>query len=383
MNADCPLPIDWLDLLEGRPSIAAYPHLAECRSCAQTVEAIQNVPQGRDLGQPPAANADATHHAALGQTNDAEAAGTPSTGDVYWLDDIDHALPVLVLGVQDFDGIPAADIAPAWLDVEAAAAGDLLLKSEDTTSGRPWRVVLRLQTVVPLTALAGRLARSTPVGLNAVQDALAGSVSTTRTGSPLESPNDPRLAANAWMSVVLERALSSFYIDDDDIEEPEDDVPGEPAPPVLRGAIASPPTERSPETPGSKPPSIGQVVQFLDGVTEVRKVLLTVDERRAKEDYVLAASTQHGPSIYVAHAVDSDLGIDGRLWLDVKSDRMLWEPSGLPSHFTHMLLVLWVNHREEPLTADLDLHHTVAPLVLAEDQGISERDIMSMEMYLK
>src|SRR5947209_5154642 len=44
MDRRCPLPVDWLDFLENRPSSASAAHLGDCPSCKALLELLGSQP---------------------------------------------------------------------------------------------------------------------------------------------------------------------------------------------------------------------------------------------------------------------------------------------------------------------------------------------------
>src|SRR4051812_787508 len=113
----CPLPIDWLDLLAGRPSAASRSHLDHCPSCRAVVESLDDA----DLGSPSLA---ALSELATQIRHDVTLAGSssdelPSMGEIWWLavdDDIPVTPLVLLLDRTDEYAEPVFDIAPLWID---------------------------------------------------------------------------------------------------------------------------------------------------------------------------------------------------------------------------------------------------------------------------
>ena len=221
----CPLPVDWLDLLEGRPSVAARAHLDGCASCRAVVAALTD-----GLPDPPmipqrVGGATTNVRAVFDDVADPVIV----EGQQRWLtvDGADVRLPVLVLGLVDEDSGSAdlddagaettaaagtsmpslVDIVPLWTDRENATSADLLLDESDTTTGVAWRAVFRRQTTVPADLLTDLFGSLTMTGEAAVAHALAGRLPPERTGVELESEFDPRLTADEWMTDVLYRAV--------------------------------------------------------------------------------------------------------------------------------------------------------------------------------
>ena len=140
----CPLPIDWLDLLDGRPSAASRSHLNDCAACRTVVASLEAARGAGPLRVPMPDSRQP--RPALASSDDSNI----TFGDLRWLEPPDGEvwLPVLVLGiVEEADG--AIDVAPLSLDRDAATSVDLLLDAADTTTAVPWRVAFRRRSLVP------------------------------------------------------------------------------------------------------------------------------------------------------------------------------------------------------------------------------------------
>jgi len=190
----CPLPIDWLEHLEGVRSEELAAHLLECRACQVLVEELgrERRPQ-LHLSRVP--NVDSWPH-----WREAEAP-LAGFGEIWWTADSigsAHALvprvPVLVISdVWQEAGRSWCEVVPLSADTENATSLDLILRRTDTDLEVPWRALLRYQTVVEMRELDSRIGRLTDAGQGVVHAVLAGNGPEERFGSPIEGPDDPRV----------------------------------------------------------------------------------------------------------------------------------------------------------------------------------------------
>jgi mRNA-degrading endonuclease toxin of MazEF toxin-antitoxin module len=190
----CPLPIDWLEYVEGAGSEALESHLHECLSCQILVAKLR-----------------AEHRPVLraGQIRSSSAwpqwvesrEVSPKLGDVWWTRlapgaGKSSAIRLLVLVVSDLwkdKGDSWCDVIPLKSDVENATSLDLTLSPSETDLNVPWRVLLRRQTVASSHDLSTRVGALTAGGLGVVQRALEGEASEERFGPSIEDPEDLRL----------------------------------------------------------------------------------------------------------------------------------------------------------------------------------------------
>jgi hypothetical protein len=227
----CPIPVDWLDLLDGRPSTADRGHLAECPSCAAIVAALS------------AESSMTTESlAAKALTLGLEASpvalppppslGRPAVGQLWWTveaPDVGGRLAVLIMGIEEAD-VAWLDAVPLLADDGLGTSGDVLLLPEDTSTNLAWRALFRHQLVLSPAQLESGIGELTKLGARLLEDVLAGHPPIGRAGSLLESENDPRLAADEWVGVAS-RILAAEYAAA--IERQEESWEAEPARVIL------------------------------------------------------------------------------------------------------------------------------------------------------
>lgn len=190
----CPLPIDWLEFVEGARSEELESHLHECIPCQLLVARLK-----------------AEHRPILRAKQmttrfewpqwDESREEFPKMGDVWWTrlapgGGKSHAMRLLVLVVSDLWKEKAeswCDVIPLKSDVENATSLDLLLFPSDTDLNAPWRVLLRRQTVASSRDLSARVGALTVGGLGILQKALEGEAAEERFGPSIEDPEDLRV----------------------------------------------------------------------------------------------------------------------------------------------------------------------------------------------
>lgn len=190
----CPLPIDWLEYVEGAGSEALELHLHECLSCQLLVAKLK-------AEQRPVLRA-----GQIRSTSEwpqwVESRGiSPQLGDVWWTrlapgGGKSSAIRLLVLVVSDLwkdKGDSWCDVIPLKSDVENATSLDLTLSPSDTDLNVSWRALLRRQTVASSRDLSARVGALTIGGLGILQKALEGEAPEDRFGISIEDPEDVRL----------------------------------------------------------------------------------------------------------------------------------------------------------------------------------------------
>jgi hypothetical protein len=365
----CPLPIDWLDLLEGRPSVAARGHLDGCASCRAVVAALTDrLPDSLPLPQ-------LVSDTIAQVPSLLEGVADPMIveGQLRWLavEGADVRLPVLVLGLAhedteaDFDDTTATDgmsmpscvdIAPLWTDRENATSADLLLGESETTTGVAWRVAFRRQTTVPADLLTELFGSLTTTGEAAVARAIAGQLPPDKTGPELESEFDPRLTADEWMIDVLDRAFER-------VDEPGD--------PLAIGVFY-------PAKPDRGADLLWTDVSAVTFAFELKRV----PEPETTQHALAAAPTGYRRSVLWAHLRDAAGRIlDASIRWDRHNDRLLLHPQVVEG-FNHVVVIVV---RSPQLTEPLKVTAEMRPdtdVILSEGAGISDRDIESLELQL-
>src|SRR5882672_12140013 len=143
----CPLPIDWLEYLEGAGSSDLASHLLKCLPCQILVDELRRDerPSFRSANLPPA---DSWPH----WTEVKEPA--PRFGDIWWtVSSVESGrelprIPVLVFSdTWREKGHSWCELVPLSSDVENATSLDLVMLRSDTDMNVPWCAFLRNQTI--------------------------------------------------------------------------------------------------------------------------------------------------------------------------------------------------------------------------------------------
>jgi hypothetical protein len=192
---DCPLPIDWLDHLEGRESeVDLDAHLADCPRCQALVAELREQSVGVELAP---YSGSALEDAPCWQEQERPQV---AVGEV-WLTRAELANNyanlwrqiVLVVAKRDEFDQTWFSVAPLTTETEVATNTDLLLNRDDTTLAVPLALQFRLQTPVAREQLDRYLGETTASGRELLSEALAGSLSSDHFGTPLTRANDRRL----------------------------------------------------------------------------------------------------------------------------------------------------------------------------------------------
>lgn len=209
----CPLPIDWLDYLEGVLDAPDASHLRTCGSCREVVAALRSQQPGSVGSRTVAAPKSFSAWTAIGKTR-------PSPGEV-WLTvnamqdgafsfESDTQIPVLVLNMRGSGKSLWFDVAPVGFDPETATQTDLILQTDETSLECEVRLMFRLQTVLGQEQLHTCVGTLRPVGQEVVDQALRGSLPSDRVGLPLDNEDDERLIRDASLAEALRR-LGSYW----------------------------------------------------------------------------------------------------------------------------------------------------------------------------
>jgi len=245
MTRSCPLPVDWLDYLDGEGEPELAEHLAGCRSCQALVASLQahapaTVPS--DWTDEFVGRTDAVWH------EDRPAKPAPAE---FWFSaadfeldelfvapakhskrfsyrDVDRVL-VLVLSHPDEDHIGWVDIVPVLSDVESATETDLLFSADENTLGAPWRALFAHQLKVARRQLDTRVGSLSELATRVLTAALAGDFDDRRWGVALEHPDDPRARLDEHLDEALRRLRTPWLLlhDADELDERRgEDNPG-------------------------------------------------------------------------------------------------------------------------------------------------------------
>jgi hypothetical protein len=194
---DCPLPIDWLDYLEGREvddAVGLAAHLADCRRCqalvaelSQQSTGIELTPYtGAALARAPKWVEEERPEIAVGQIWLTVGVGSGKTWTAL------RQLALVVAAREEFDQTWFS-VAPLTTETELATNSDLLLDAEDTTLGVPLAAQFRLQTPLAREQLESCLGQATERGQELVTATLAGTLANEHFGAALTRANDRRL----------------------------------------------------------------------------------------------------------------------------------------------------------------------------------------------
>ncbi len=227
MSDSCPLPIDWLDYLEGEESAEMTEHLRDCPSCGEVLSALRRQP-----GEAPSAawverltgleDARLVEHRGLDPAP-AEiwfSAGRWTFHDTEYLPPKRSLVLVLSGAPQEAEDLSWYDVAPLRTDVEDALPTDFLLTPGESTLECPLRVVLSFECKVERRQLESRV--GSLADPDVVIAALSDQEGTWRWGNPLESPEDPRLWWEPSFSATIE-ALRGPWLQYLDSEKRADD----------------------------------------------------------------------------------------------------------------------------------------------------------------
>lgn len=353
----CPLPLDWLDLLEGRPSTAEHSHLDECPSCGAVVRALSDSDAFRD------SLADGLRALVLRAVR----VSLPSppvfdhveVGQLWWTVEVPEAsvrLPILILGVDESDADTWLDVVPLWLDDWSGTNSDVLFAPQDSSSGVGWRAVFRYQFVVSAANLDVPIGVLTESGDAPLEEVLTGRVPAARTGNPIESEYDPRLAQDEWIAIAA-RALATDYASAADeraeppVEEADVDVPS-----------------MQPEHP-------------TIGVLLVLKVSRQPAPSEHSGEYQLAAATTSN-ALQQVRAAGEDPRTGARVdgWLRLtEADQLIFEVKEMVGVPERVRLSVYAATRGEPITTYAELK-AGSFVVLGSDLAISEFDIQKLEI---
>ncbi|MGH9890937.1 MAG: hypothetical protein ACREA0_02915 [bacterium] len=344
----CPLPIDWLDLLEGAPSPASRAHLVECPSCRAVVDALERQVLGKRFEAAPRKGRLQGGRPAWVERRPEDA----SFSEIWWTGssfeaadvqykDLDR-IPILVLDVsEETEGPSWLEVVPLWTDWDNATSSDLLLEREHTSTAIPWRVLFRLQTVLERRQLDSCFGSLTDEGDKLIRDALGGRFTEARFGTELEDGLDPRLTADRWMEEIvhlLGRHEAAF-------EESEAE-------------------ERRQQTPETG------VLLF-----ELREKALSTQG----QPYALAAKTG-GSGELAKHAIVETAGqvLEGYLIHDLDTDTLSFHVVRASGFSAPVRLVVNSSRVPEPVRSAAFIPEAGRVVAVATGQGLSHFDVTEM-----
>lgn len=219
--ANCPLPVDWLDLLEGRiaaPEVARLRrHLASCPQCQGTVERLRSAAVGPGvldaefIREPPQQV----------QPYRELKPDVPDFGQI-WLTSTSFALGdrsyaggprltvVLLSALWERAGQEWCDVAPVGTDPARATDGHLVIRASECDLGHPLRLLLSARVVLHKRQLEVCVGSLSATGREALDDELAKKRDPERHGRPLLGPHDRRLLADRELITQMADLGSPF-----------------------------------------------------------------------------------------------------------------------------------------------------------------------------
>lgn len=352
MNTHCPLPVDWLDYVDGSRDPQMDAHLDSCPSCAVLVRSLSEEP----AAVPPAGWAERFR----GRTSASwrfEPADEPVFGEL-WLSrpqrtqlaypaDTRDGIPLLIVS-DPFDetGIRWVRVVPVRSDVEDATPTDYLLNGEETTVGCPWRLVFSHEGPVPNAWLAGRVGCMTSEGRERVLKALSAQGDPRRWGSPAGVAAGTRSDDRFWNLAVQQlRSPWLQHLSDPDMR-----------PAALHDRA------QELESPSADTP-LGANVHWLRPETPSARLAFAADSTGAGAEPVWK--------------LEAPVRIEGRLRLEWSTGRLLFhvDSSGCPQPVCRVRLFAttadqaqqwWSEPFELSDGADIPLAEEVFPHVISE-----------------
>lgn len=233
MDQRCPLPIDWLEYLEGRSefTVGLENHLAECPSCRVLLATLKAAPVTtvkNDWAASFRGRLDGVWHEERPQT--------PARAE-FWFSSSGYELPreaplrkgggfalpsfsyenlnrtlLLVVGDPEPEhGFDWIDVVPVLSDVERATETDYIFCSAESSLGSPWRAMFAHQTKVAREQLDTRVGMLQGSGIQALHEVLNDADEETRWGLTLEDMYDPRAYEPDYFDESL-RALRTPWL---------------------------------------------------------------------------------------------------------------------------------------------------------------------------
>lgn len=237
MMRGCPLPVDWLDYLDGdRPDLEV--HLDECLTCQALVASLRS--------QPVNSIASTWAQAYLGKTAAVwteERPATPAPAE-FWFSSSNFTLSLSANAVDAgtwpsfaYEGVdrllllvvgdPHADHEVQWLDVvpvlsdvERATETDVLFAADENSLGAPWRALFAHQCKVAREQLDTRVGSLWEAGQMVLAAAFSGELDERRWGPPLQHPSDPRAFLDSELEEGLMRLRTPWLLMTELTDEP-------------------------------------------------------------------------------------------------------------------------------------------------------------------
>lgn len=223
----CPLPIDWLEYIEGTKSEELACHLQECVPCQLLID---------ELRQHSRAELDSSKYPKSESWPRWKESRPPFPrfGEIWWTSDslktrdlaIVRLLVAIVSEAWEERGKSWCDVVPLMSDIENATSLDLVLSRESNTLRVPWRMLLRYQTVMEVNDLGFRVGSMTSEGATVIQQALKGQSKCDWFGSQIENSNDPRLylAEDLIDAIKVLGEKYAYALEENEITKPSKEI---------------------------------------------------------------------------------------------------------------------------------------------------------------
>jgi hypothetical protein len=256
MTHPCPLPVDWLDYIQGADESSMTRHLEVCGSCRTLLDRLEpeqpattawaerfrcrtDAVWSEDRPAKPAP-AEFWFSAPSYEMNEAAFADFGVLAhNAFSYSNVDRTLVLIIdTSAESHDSDYWLDVVPVLSDIESATDTDLIFTTEDNTLGAPWRAVFSHQCKVSTAQLDTRVGALTDIGVLTLAEALAGTVAEERWGAALLGPDDPRARLDEHIEQAFMRLRTPWLLVTDATEHRQS---GSPLAQELPGPIARDP----------------------------------------------------------------------------------------------------------------------------------------------
>ncbi|MGH2904056.1 MAG: hypothetical protein ACRDK7_10795 [Solirubrobacteraceae bacterium] len=319
MTYPCPLPVDWLDYIQGAREGSMTRHLGACGSCRKLLDQLgSQQPVSTAWAQEFRCRTDAV----WGEDRPAKPApaefwfSSPSfemdktfddfgipTHNAFSYSNVDRTLVLIIdTSASDHHSDDWLDVVPVLSDIEAATDTDLIFTTEENTLGAPWRAVFSHQCKVSARQLDARVGALTDIGVLTLTEALAGTVAEERWGAVLHNPDDPRARSDERIEQAFTRLRTPWLLVTEAAEHAKSD--GRPAD----------------ELPGSMVPDRHEPQASETKILWLRSVA----EGEESHEYPLAAASIAIPAAHLWALDDDQLKLHGELQVDFQQGLLLF-----------------------------------------------------------
>ena len=219
MMRGCPLPIDWLDYLDGdRPDLEK--HLRECLTCQALIVSLRSQPidslqtnwaepyigrmEGVWTEDRPRMPAQAEFWFSSSNFELAVRSSDAQAWPTFSYQGVDRTLLLVVGDPEVNHNVQWLDVVPVLSDVERATETDVLFEAGENSLGAPWRALFAQQCKVARDQLDTRVGSLWEAGQMVLAAAFGGDLDDARWGVPLQHPGDPRAFLDPEYEEVLE-----------------------------------------------------------------------------------------------------------------------------------------------------------------------------------